>query len=60
MKTITAIKTTATTYTRVAAGTAGAVKLPLWSVVGKYRTPRMGETFDTFRDVSTLYAVCYR
>ena len=59
MKTITAIKTTATTYTRVAAGTPGAVSLPVWT--GKnWRTPRMGEVADTFRDGSTLYAVCYR
>ena len=53
-----AIKIGFTTYTRVAAGTTGAVRLPVWTG-GNCRSPRMCETFDTFRDGSTLYAYCY-
>jgi choline-glycine betaine transporter len=55
-----ATKTTASTYTRVKRGTPGAVRLPVWSTTGKHRAPRIGETFDTFNDVTTVYAVAYR
>ena len=55
-----ATKTTTHTYTRVKRGTPGAVRLPVWSITGNNRAPRIGETFDTFTDVTTVYAVAYR
>ena len=58
--TIYCTKTTDTTYTRCIRGTAGSIALPVWSRTGKFRMPKVGETFDTFVDGSTLYAVCYR